>query len=471
MKIRTILCLLLFVSCLANAAVVSNPIIPILSDLNVCDSNSDGFATFDLTQQTPIVLAAQSTPASDYTVKYYTSQMDANLGFNAIFNANSYYNITNPQTIYVRVTNLITNEYSLGTFNLNAYSPIIPAFMPIAPICQYTTSPALPTVSTNGVTGTWSPSTIDTSVIGTSVFTFTPDPGQCAATITMTVTVTAASTITLVSALPTTNQTVCLNQPITNVVYQFGGVATGATVTGLPASFSATMTGSTVTISGFGSVIGVYPYTITAIGGCNQSLTGTITVGAAPTLTLISAPSTTNQTLCWNTPTTNIVYQIGGGATGAIVSGLPVGVTVALSGSIYTITGVPVTPGFFTFTVSTTGGCTTQTLTGTINVTAPQVYVPAYFVTCDDDANNDGYYSYPLDVLIPSILGSQNPSNFTVNFYNDQISAYNDTNLITNLANYQTYTHSIWFRVTNNASGCYRISFLIHKLSKSHSPQ
>lgn len=34
----------------------------------------------------------------------------------------------------------------------------------------------LPTTSTNGITGTWSPSTVDTSTMGTIIYTFTPDP-------------------------------------------------------------------------------------------------------------------------------------------------------------------------------------------------------------------------------------------------------------------------------------------------------
>lgn len=34
----------------------------------------------------------------------------------------------------------------------------------------------LPTISTNGITGTWSPSTVDTSSMGTIIYTFTPDP-------------------------------------------------------------------------------------------------------------------------------------------------------------------------------------------------------------------------------------------------------------------------------------------------------
>jgi gliding motility-associated-like protein len=34
----------------------------------------------------------------------------------------------------------------------------------------------LPLTSTNGITGTWSPSTVDTSAMGTIIYTFTPDP-------------------------------------------------------------------------------------------------------------------------------------------------------------------------------------------------------------------------------------------------------------------------------------------------------
>lgn len=471
MKIRTILHLVFFVSCFAHAAVVSNPIIPTLPDLVVCDGNADGFESFDLTQQTPIVLAAQSSAPSDYTVNYYTSQIDANLGFNAISNTSSYFNITNPQTIYVRVVNLVTSEYSVGNFTIIAYPPLTPVFTPIAPICQNTTPPVLPFTSANGITGTWSPSTIDTSVLGTTIYTFTPDFGQCASIVTMAITVAPSATLYLVSSAATITQTVCVNSPISNIVYVFGGNATGASVTGLPSSFSVSISGSTVTISGVAATSGFYPYTITTIGGCYQSLNGSITVTAQSTLTLVSAPPTTNQTVCWNSPITDIVYQVGGGATGALVSGLPPGVTTSVLGSVVTIYGAPaVSGGSFPFTVTTTGGCTTQILTGTINVTTPQVYIPANFVTCDVDGANDGYSSYPLDVLIPSILGGQSPSNFTVNFYNDQASAYNDINAITNLANYQTYTHTIWFRVTNNVSGCYRISNFYTQIEQTPQP-
>ena len=57
----------------------------------------------------------------------------------------------------------------------------IPVFNPIGPICQNSAAPALPSVSLNGYTGTWSGS-IDASITGIQTFTFTPDPNQCSFT-------------------------------------------------------------------------------------------------------------------------------------------------------------------------------------------------------------------------------------------------------------------------------------------------
>ena len=55
-----------------------------------------------------------------------------------------------------------------------------PNFTPIAPICIGNTPPVLNTVSPSGITGTWSPAVINTSAVGTTTYTFTPNPNQCA---------------------------------------------------------------------------------------------------------------------------------------------------------------------------------------------------------------------------------------------------------------------------------------------------
>ena len=62
---------------------------------------------------------------------------------------------------------------------------VTPAFTQISAVCSGQ-SFTLPTTSNNGITGTWSPAVNNTA---TTTYTFTPNTGQCASTVTMTVTV------------------------------------------------------------------------------------------------------------------------------------------------------------------------------------------------------------------------------------------------------------------------------------------
>lgn len=88
-------------------------------------------------------------------------------------------------------------------------------------------------------------------------------------------------------------------------------------------------------------------------------------------LTLSSAAATTNQTVVLNTPITNIVYSVGGSASGATISGLPAGVTGTYANGVFIISGTPTATGVYTYTVTTTGGATpAATYTGTITVNA-----------------------------------------------------------------------------------------------------
>ncbi len=64
---------------------------------------------------------------------------------------------------------------------------ITPEFTPIDTICEGDTIDALPTVSNNGISGTWSPA-IDTTQ--TTLYTFSPDVGQCAIETTLAIIVT-----------------------------------------------------------------------------------------------------------------------------------------------------------------------------------------------------------------------------------------------------------------------------------------
>lgn len=63
---------------------------------------------------------------------------------------------------------------------------VTPTFNPVAPICAGATLTALPTLSNNGITGTWSPALNNSN---TTTYTFTPTAGQCASTAVLTITV------------------------------------------------------------------------------------------------------------------------------------------------------------------------------------------------------------------------------------------------------------------------------------------
>jgi len=75
------------------------------------------------------------------------------------------------------------------TMNITIEPNVTPTFTQIGPLCQSSDAPSLPSVSTNGITGTWSPATIYTEAAATSTYTFTPNPGQCATVTTMSITI------------------------------------------------------------------------------------------------------------------------------------------------------------------------------------------------------------------------------------------------------------------------------------------
>lgn len=83
-----------------NALPIANP----LPDVEVCDDPSnDGLGGFQFDAYTAQVLQAQDPLM--FIVSYHESQADANSGANPL-STTSYTNISNPQTIYVRVENL-----------------------------------------------------------------------------------------------------------------------------------------------------------------------------------------------------------------------------------------------------------------------------------------------------------------------------------------------------------------------------
>ncbi|MFD2892823.1 beta strand repeat-containing protein, partial [Flavobacterium chuncheonense] len=89
-------------------------------------------------------------------------------------------------------------------------------------------------------------------------------------------------------------------------------------------------------------------------------------------LDLTSAVGTDNQIICLTDAIVDIVYTAGGEATGATVTGLPLGLTSVFNPTDFTLTisGTPTESGVFNYTV-TTSGCTADvSQQGTIDVRA-----------------------------------------------------------------------------------------------------
>lgn len=178
------------------------------------------------------------------------------------------------------------------------------------------------------------------------------------------------STQTLTSTT-NNNQTVTSGTAIGTIVFTWGGDATDATVTGLPASgisFVKNTTAKTITITG--TPTANVSYSIATTGtGTPATGSGTITVTAAGSQTLISTANN-NQTVTSGSAIGSIVFTWGGNATDATVTGLPAsGISFVKNTSAKTITITGTTTANVSYSIATTGTGTPTTGSGTITVT------------------------------------------------------------------------------------------------------
>lgn len=181
-----------------------------------------------------------------------------------------------------------------------------------------------------------------------------------------------AQTLTLTSA-SNNNQTVVSGTAITSIVYTWGGDATDATVTGLPASgltFAKNTTAKTITITGTPTATVTYSIATSGTTGSPATGSGTITVTAAGNQTLTSSGNN-NQTVSNGTAIATIIFTWGGNATDATVTGIPAsGLTFVknTTAKTLTISGTPTANVSYSITTSGTAG-TPATASGTITVT------------------------------------------------------------------------------------------------------
>jgi gliding motility-associated-like protein len=149
--------------------------------------------TFSYT--TPVCISSVTNPVPNTTAVGFASggtySSTAGLAINAstgvIDLANSTagtYVVT--YSVTIDATNCLNAGSSQATIVITPNNPS--TFTNITGVCEGTTA-SLPTTSIEGYSGTWLPAAIDTSIIGTTTYTFTPNAGQCAAVGTIQVTI------------------------------------------------------------------------------------------------------------------------------------------------------------------------------------------------------------------------------------------------------------------------------------------
>ena len=105
-----------------------------LSSIPTCDDDSDGIMTFDLEQQTTVVLGSQI--ASDFRVTYHETQSDADTNSNPLTSPYSNTN-ANQQTIFVRVEEIgLEACYETTQFELIVNPLPTTTTMSALPICD-----------------------------------------------------------------------------------------------------------------------------------------------------------------------------------------------------------------------------------------------------------------------------------------------------------------------------------------------
>lgn len=179
-------------------------------------------------------------------------------------------------TLTVTITPKVTPTFSFGTS---------------LQVCASVTPPVLPTTSQNGVTGTWSPATIDNQNNGT--YTFTPTAGLCANSVTLTVT--ATQTISPVFLFPA-ELTICA----------------GSQVPSLPNTAENGITGTWNPATVNNQNNGTYTFT-PSVGQCASGFTLTVTVTPKVTPTFSFG---TSFTICAGSETVSLPGTSQNGITG-----------------------------------------------------------------------------------------------------------------------------------------------------------
>jgi len=161
-----------------------------VSNYNVCDTNSDGIAQFDLNTKIPEILGNENPTIHNIT--FHLTFIDALANLNAIPNPNTFINSSSPQTIFASVYNTQTLQTTISQFLLIVNQPPAGSDGVITVCDTSTTTIDLHAIITNEQPGgTWIRTTGTGGTFSAVTGTFTPSPNATTSTFTYTVTGTA----------------------------------------------------------------------------------------------------------------------------------------------------------------------------------------------------------------------------------------------------------------------------------------
>jgi gliding motility-associated-like protein len=311
-----------------------------------------------------------------------------------------------------------------ATMSVSITSITTPTFTAINPICVNGTAPILPSTSTNGISGTWSPTSISTTTAGNFNYTFSPSAGQCASV---------------------TSLNISITNPLTPTFSAIGPFCINTTPTNLPIQSFEGITGSWNPSTINTSTLGSNTYTFTPNSGfCATSYTTAIVIGSTvanagnDTLICINSPITLSATgngpFTWNNgvvdgipfiPTQTTTYTVSSSSNGCTVTD-NVTVTVADPQVDFTMTptggNAPLT---VTFTNNSTGATnftwdfgngTTLPINSTTNVNSIYTEEGVYIITLTaENGICSETISLELIVLSDNIISIETPNIFTPN--------------------------------------------------------
>lgn len=202
-----------------------------------------------------------ATPNTTVTFSFNGAPTIVNVGASGVASWTSLALSANATVNYTNIVYATTPTCSAAPFTSNntitVTNSVTPSFGPIGPFCFGATAPALPATSANGVAGTWSPAVINTNIVGSANYTFTPTAGGCGGTPVVVAIVVNERPLVFAHGTNPTCSTLCNGNAVADVT---GGLA--------PYQYSWSNGGVTAAINNL--CIGTYNVTVTDANGCQS---------------------------------------------------------------------------------------------------------------------------------------------------------------------------------------------------------